>query len=65
MNFKTNSRTDDVLSVIAIVVPLLFSASRLIDEQQTMDQIARAKAPTVQMADVDPAKEMFSMVMAG
>ena len=65
MNFKTQSRTDDVLSVIAIVGPLLFATFQMVDDQHAMDQIARAKAPAVQMAGGDPAKDMFSMVMAG
>jgi hypothetical protein len=66
MNFKRRTSHDDVLFVIALLVPAIFSTDRLFESKHEMDLIARAKAPTVQVANAtDPAKDMFAMVMAG
>jgi hypothetical protein len=64
MNMNRQSRREDVLFVIALLVPAIFSADRLFDSKREMDLIARGKAPVVQMAGT-PADDLFTMVMAG
>jgi len=66
MNMNRQSRREDVLFVIALLVPAIFSAARLFDDKSAMDLIAAGKTPMVQVANAKaPAEDLFSMVMAG
>jgi len=65
MNMNRKSHREDVLFVLALLVPAIVSADRLFDDKRTMDLIARGKAPVVQMAGSPDDDDLFTMVMAG
>ncbi|HEY4038788.1 MAG TPA: hypothetical protein VGM15_08200 [Burkholderiaceae bacterium] len=56
MNFKRPRHREDVLFVIALVIPAVLSAARYFQTERQMTQIARAQSASAQVAlDARPA----------
>jgi uncharacterized membrane protein affecting hemolysin expression len=54
MNFNRRSHREDVLFVIALLVPALFAGARYLESDHQMTQIAQARAQVTLVASADP-----------
>jgi hypothetical protein len=50
MNFKRPRHREDILFVIALVIPAVLSAARYFETEQRKTQIARAQSASAQVA---------------
>jgi hypothetical protein len=50
MNFKRNSHREDVLFILALVIPAVMSTTRYFETERQMTQIARAQSGNTEVA---------------
>ena len=65
MNFSRRSHREDVLFLIALLIPAMFAGARFVESDRQMDRIARTQsAPTAIVLNASPVSADLILVAA-